>query len=219
MGIVRWSNPSTRRRCRRLSTPPAVLVQSHQQLPRQLAEVSGATTPGFSGPLPSLPSCLESSSFRWSVFGSPPLCDVVPDHTRGAHPTASGRLQTVVLFRQSYPALTNGGVDNADVPCGTGALVTQTTLRTLRKLSHHLGSRLPLRGLLPESSRTGARWATVLRRRGLLPESSRTRGARWATVLRHRGPQIADSYAPSAGKCKFFTFASSPFGKSWTSFL
>ena len=127
----------------------------------------------------------------------------MPDHTRGAHPTASGRLQTVVLIRQSYPALTNGGVVNADVPCGTGALVTQTTLRTLRKLSHHLGSRLPLRGLLPESSRTGARWATVLRRRGLLPESSRTRGARWATVLRHRGPQIADSYAPSAGKSIF----------------
>ena len=60
---------------------------------------------------------------------------MVPDHTRGAHPTASGRLKTVVLFRQSYPALTNGGVDNAVVPCGTGALVTQTTLRTLRQLS------------------------------------------------------------------------------------
>ena len=43
------------------------------------------------------------------------------------------------------------------------------------------------RGLLPESSRTGARWPTVLRRRGLLPESFRTRGARWATVLHHRG--------------------------------
>ena len=75
MGIVRWSNPSTRRRCRRLSTPPAVVVQYDQKLPRQLAEVSGATTPGFSGPLPSVPSCLESSSFNWSVFGSPPLCD------------------------------------------------------------------------------------------------------------------------------------------------
>ena len=102
---------------------------------------------------------------------------MVPDHTRGAHPTASGRLQTVVLFRQSYPALTNGGVDNAVVPCGTGALLTQTTLRTWRQLSCNLGSRLQLR----------ARWGTVLRRRGLLPVSSRTRGARWATVLRHRG--------------------------------
>ena len=60
---------------------------------------------------------------------------MVPDHTRGAHPTASGRRQTVVLFWQSYPAFTNGGVVNADVPCGTGALVTQTTLRTLRQLS------------------------------------------------------------------------------------
>ena len=69
----------------------------------------------------------------------------MPDHTRGAHPTASGRLKTVVLFRQSYPALTNGGVDNAVVPCGTGALVTQSTLRTLRQLSYNLGSRLPLR--------------------------------------------------------------------------
>ena len=58
---------------------------------------------------------------------------MVPDHTRGAHPTASGRLQTVVLFRQSYPALTNGGVVDAVVPCGTG-----------RKLSYNLGSRLPL---------------------------------------------------------------------------
>ena len=38
---------------------------------------------------------------------------MVPDHTRGAHPTASGRRQTVVLFRQSYPALTNGGVVDA----------------------------------------------------------------------------------------------------------
>ena len=37
---------------------------------------------------------------------------------RGAHPTASGRRKTVVLFRQSYPALTNGGVDDAVVPCG-----------------------------------------------------------------------------------------------------
>ena len=71
---MRWSNPSTRRRCRRLSTPSAVLVWSHQQLPRKLAEDSGATTPGFSGPFPSTPSCFESSSFRWSVFGSPPLC-------------------------------------------------------------------------------------------------------------------------------------------------
>ena len=64
---------------------------------------------------------------------------MVPDHTRGAHPTASGRLQTVVLFRQSHPALTNGGVVNAVVPCGTG----QTTLRTLKQLSYHLGSRPP----------------------------------------------------------------------------
>ena len=42
-----------------------------------------------------------------------------PAHTRGAHPTASGRLKTVVLFRQSHPALTNGGVVDAVVPCGT----------------------------------------------------------------------------------------------------
>ena len=34
-------------------------------------------------------------------------------NTEGAHPTASGRRKEVVLFRQSYPALTNGGVDNA----------------------------------------------------------------------------------------------------------
>ena len=45
---------------------------------------------------------------------------MVPDHTRGAHPTASGRLRTVVLFWQSYPALTNGGVVDAVVPCGLG---------------------------------------------------------------------------------------------------
>ena len=38
-----------------------------------LQKNSGATTPGFSGPFPSDPSCFESSSFRWSVFGSPPL--------------------------------------------------------------------------------------------------------------------------------------------------
>ena len=65
---------------------------------------------------------------------------MVPEHTRGAHPTASGRLRTVVLFWQSYPALTNGGVVDAVVPCGTGALVTQSTLRTWRKLSCNLGS-------------------------------------------------------------------------------
>ena len=40
-----------------------------------LKKNSGATTPGFSGPLPSPPSCFESTSVRWSVFGSPPLCD------------------------------------------------------------------------------------------------------------------------------------------------
>ena len=28
-----------------------------------------------------------------------------PAHTRGAHPAASGRLSTVALFRQPYPAL------------------------------------------------------------------------------------------------------------------
>ena len=61
-------------RCRRLRTPQAVLVWSHQKLPRQLAEVSGATTPGFSRPFPSHPSYFESSSFCWSVVGSPPLC-------------------------------------------------------------------------------------------------------------------------------------------------
>ena len=86
------------------------------------------------------PGSFESAScVTWSVLGSPPLrsfhrCpggrrplthsprrEVVsgPAHTRGAHPTASGRLEEVVLFRQSYPALTNGGDDNAVVPCGT----------------------------------------------------------------------------------------------------
>ena len=75
MGIVKWSKPSTRRRCRRLSTPPAVLVQSHQQLPRQLAEVSGATTPGSLGSPPLDPKLLRE--FLLSLVGfwvAAPLC-------------------------------------------------------------------------------------------------------------------------------------------------
>ena len=151
MGIVRWSNPSTRRRCRRLSTPPAVVVQTHQKLPRQLAEsqwrhdarVLGSpllapkllrefllslvgflgrrplccsvgfwvAAPSFVPPLPGGRRPLTHSPRREVVSG--------PAHTRGAHPAASGRLKTVVLFRQSYPALTNGGVVDAVVPCGT----------------------------------------------------------------------------------------------------
>ena len=54
---------------------------------------------------------------------------MVPDHTRGAHPTASGRRQTVVLFWQSYPALTNGGVVDAVVPCGLGGNSLATWVR------------------------------------------------------------------------------------------
>ena len=54
---------------------------------------------------------------------------MVPDHTRGAHPTASGRLRTVVLFWQSYPALTNGGVVDAVVPCGLGGSSLATWVR------------------------------------------------------------------------------------------
>ena len=53
----------------------------------------------------------------------------MPDHTRGAHPTASGRLRTVVLFWQSYPALTNGGVVDAVVPCGLGGSSLATWVR------------------------------------------------------------------------------------------
>ena len=60
-------SPSSRSSC-----VPAQM-ERYQKLPRQPAEVGGATTPGFLGPLPSRPSCLESSSFRRSVFGSPPL--------------------------------------------------------------------------------------------------------------------------------------------------
>ena len=74
--------------------------------------------PSFVPPLPGGRRPLTHSPRREVVSG--------PANTRGAHPTASGRLKTVVLFRQSYPALTNGGVDNAVVPCGTGALITQS---------------------------------------------------------------------------------------------
>ena len=66
--------------------------------------------PSFVPPLPGGRRPLTHSPRREVVSG--------PAHTRGAHPTASGRLQTVVLFRQSYPALTNGGVVDAVVPCG-----------------------------------------------------------------------------------------------------
>ena len=85
------------------------------------------------------PGSYESAPcVTWAVLGSPPLqhCPPLPGgrrplthsprrevvsgpaHTRGAHPAASGRLEKVVLFRQSYPALTNGGVVDAVVPCG-----------------------------------------------------------------------------------------------------
>ena len=141
---MRWSNPSTRRRCRRLSTPSAVLVQSHKQLPRQLVENSGATTPGFLGPFSSTPSCFESSSFRWSVFGSPPLCDArsvfgspplrsfhhcpVP-----AFPLTHSPRREVVSGAGSHEgcplhgfwASQNGGVVSAVVPCGSEATLSQ----------------------------------------------------------------------------------------------
>ena len=39
-------------------------------------------------------------------------------HTRGATPRLLGVAKEVVLFRQPYPALTNGGVVYAVVPCG-----------------------------------------------------------------------------------------------------
>ena len=58
-------------------------------------------------------------------LGPLPSCAVMPPtlfreflYTEGVHPTASGRRKEVVLFRQTYPALTNGGVDDAVVPCG-----------------------------------------------------------------------------------------------------
>ena len=160
MGIVRWSNPSTRRRCRRLSTPPAVLVQSHQQLPRQLAEVSGATTPGFSGPLPSLPSCFESSSFCWSVFGSPPLC--VARSVFGSPPLRSIHHCPVPAFPLTHSprrevvsgagshegcpphgfwASPDGGVVSAVIPCPlrTVALLTQSYPAELEETLLQLG--------------------------------------------------------------------------------
>ena len=84
-----------------------------------------------------------------------------------AYPAASGRLKTVVLFRQSYPALTNGGVDNAVVPCGTGALVTQSTLRTLRQIS--------------------ATWA-----RDFHFERLGGRSPRWRRTVGRRAPRVRD---------------------------
>ena len=49
----------------------------------------------------------EATDPQFPKGGSQRAC-----HTEGAHPTASGRRKEVVLFRQSYPALTNGGVDD-----------------------------------------------------------------------------------------------------------
>ena len=62
-------------------------------------------------PLPSDRRPLTRSPRREVVSG--------PAHTRGAHSTASGRRKEVLLFRQPYPALTNGGVVYAVVPCGS----------------------------------------------------------------------------------------------------
>ena len=93
---------------------------------------------------------------------------MVPDHTRGAHPTASGRLRTVVLFWQSYPALTNGGVVDAVVPCGLGGNSLATWVRDF---NFEGSCRIPVKEPTNTSSRSstrGARWARVLRHRGLL---------------------------------------------------
>ena len=125
-------------------------------LPRQPAAASGASTSGSLGPLPSRPSCLESSPFRRSVFGTPPLVSLgrflgrrpfvrsshcpVPAFPLTQSPEGGSQrcritrggptprlLGHVSLITQS--TLRNGGVVDAVVPCGTSALMTQTTLR------------------------------------------------------------------------------------------
>ena len=89
---------------------------------RLVASFSSGCQPGSESSPPGRLSgrrpCTRSAPQREVVSG--------PVHTWGAHPAVSGRLKTVVLFRQPYPALTNGGVDNAVVPCGLGgnSLVT-----------------------------------------------------------------------------------------------
>ena len=138
---------------------------------------------------------------------------MVPDHTRGAHPTVSG------------PRYVDYAVDPAERerwlrrrPCGTCALMTQTTLRN--------------GGVVDAVD--PADFEETLLQLGLATSTSRLSGLECGTtpagaldheelfgIERERRPvlQIADSSAPSAGKCNFFTFASSSFGKSWTSFL
>ena len=143
---------------------------------------------------------------------------MVPDHTRGAHPAASGRpqnggvcfgshtlpLRTVALLTQSYPAE-----------------LEENSLTTWARDFHFeiIGSRVR-----DDSGRS------LRCRRNCGPSSSSSAGTTPAGALDHEElfgiererrpvPQIADSSAPSGGKCNFFTFASSSFGKSWTSFL
>ena len=149
---------------------------------------------------------------------------MVPDHTRGAHPTASGRLRTVVLFRQSYPALTNGGVDNAVVPCGTGALVTQSTLRNFEATLLQLGLDFHFeifrrqepsmaKNCCPSSSSSAGR----LRQepstaKNCWPSSSSARRLRQESSIAESSHRVLESVI-------FATFASISFVKSWKSFL
>ena len=117
---------------------------------------------------------------------------MVPDHTRGAHPTASGRLRTVVLFRQSYPALTNGGVVDAVVPCGTGGNSLTTWVRDFQ---FDL-----LRGMSPRRRRTIAHRAPRVRdESSRSPRSRRTVGRRALRVRDDSGrsPRSARSFFES----------------------
>ena len=78
MGIVRWSDTSKRRRCRRLSTPPAVLVQSHQKLPRQLEESQWRHDARVLGSLPLAPKLLREFLLLLVGFWvAAPLCRTV----------------------------------------------------------------------------------------------------------------------------------------------
>ena len=136
MGIVRWSNPSTRRRCRRLSTPPAVFVQSHQQLPRQLAESQWRHDARVLGSPPLAPKLLRE--FLLTLVGfwvAAPLCrsvgfwvaapSFVPPLPGGRRPLTHSPRREVVSGAGSHEgcpphgfwASPNGGVVSAVIPC------------------------------------------------------------------------------------------------------
>ena len=167
-----------------------------------LQKMSGATTPGFSGPLPSHPSCFESSSFRWapkllrefllSLVGfwvAARMCRTVAFGVAAPSfvpPLPGGR-------RATDPQSPKGGSQRA---CTHEGCPTPRLLGASKRWCCFGSHTLPLRTVALLTQSYPAELEVTLLQLGLATSTSRSfggRSPRWRRTVAHRAPVRDDS--------------------------